>query len=366
MKNIKQIIQLIIFTVVIMAIASCMEKFDINEIDTGNGNVNIGGDTVFIQLNPVWEGFNKPQDIMVGREPFIYVADTENDRIVLMNLAGDILGSKSIQKPIALAQDYRLNLIVCAEFDTTFGGQTQTFSAVYKIDLFSVSHQIEIAPIKRLLPRSTDLNRPELKYTGVSAFFNNIFYVARTGPNNSSFVDPDNSILIFVPKKIIGGEESDTLIGRVPNIDPIGQGPVSAYGISSMTSFDVQNIDIVITLTGDNSFKAQWLKYVITPIDQRYQSNFSPNSGVAFMIPNKFERPEGSAIDRSGNIYIADAGKDSIYKFNSFGDELQSFGAFGGDDKFNQPHGVAFFDKTLYVADTGNDRVVRFILSTDQ
>ncbi|MDZ7623899.1 MAG: hypothetical protein U5J96_05550 [Ignavibacteriaceae bacterium] len=31
---------------------------------------------------------------------------------------------------------------------------------------------------------------------------------------------------------------------------------------------------------------------------------------------------------------------------------------------FNEPHGVAFFDKTLYVADTGNNRIVRFILST--
>jgi len=366
MKNFKQIVQFIIITLFIVFISSCIEKFDINEIEVGDGNVNIGGDTVFVQLKPVWAGFNKPQDIMIGKEPFIYVADTENNRIVLMNLAGDILGSRSIQKPIALAQDYKLNLIVCAEFDTTFGGQTQTFSAVYKIDLFSVSHQIEIAPITRLLPRPADFNRPEIKYTGACVFFNNVFYIARKGPNNTSFVDPDNSILIFAPKKLINGGESDTLLGRVPNIDPIGQGPVSAFGISSMTSFNAQNIDIVITLTGNNSFKAQWLRYVITPIDQRYESNFSPNSGVAFMIPNKFERPEGSALDRSGNIYIADAGKDSIYKFNSFGDELQSFGSFGSDDTFNEPHGVAFFDKTLYVVDTGNDRIVRFILSTDQ
>jgi len=49
--------------------------------------------------------------------------------------------------------------------------------------------------------------------------------------------------------------------------------------------------------------------------------------------------------------------------FNSFGDELQSF---GGTDVFNEPHSVAFFDKTLYVADTGNNRILRFILSTDQ
>ncbi len=183
------------------------------------------------------------------------------------------------------------------------------------------------------------------------------------GPNNSNFVDPDNSLLIFIPKSFINSEsEGDTLVGRVPNIDPLGQGPVSAYDISSLASFNNQSVDIIITLTGGTSFKANWLNYQITPIDQKYVSNFSPGSGTDLVIPNSFERPEGCALDNSGNIYIADAGKDSVYKFNSFGDELNSF---GGPDVFNEPYGVAFFNKTLYVADTGNNRILRFILSTE-
>jgi DNA-binding beta-propeller fold protein YncE len=364
MKFLK-IIQLFFILQVILIFASCAEKFDLTDIDTGDGNINFGGDTVYVQLKPVWEGYNRPQDIMVGREPFIYVADTDNDRIVMLNLNGDVLGARAIKQPVALAQDYRLNLIVCAQFDTIVGGQSQTFNAVYKIDLVASSHQIGSAPIKKLLPRPADLNRPLVEYTGACAFYNNTFYISRKGPNNTSFVDPDNSILIFSPKKLLGiPSDEDTLIGRVPNIDPLGQGLVSAYNISSLTSFNDQTIDMIVTLTGENSFKAQWLEYVITPIDQRYLSNFSPNS-VSFMIPNKFSRPEGSAVDQSRNIFIADADRDSIYKFNSFGDELQSFGTFS-DDSFNEPHGVAFFDKTLYVADTGNNRIVRFILSTEQ
>jgi hypothetical protein len=356
----RKILILILLLIVILITSNCTEKFDLTEVDTGNGNVNIGGDTLYVQVNPVWEGFNRPQDIMVGREPFIYVADTDNDRIVMLNLNGEILGARTVKRPVALAQDYKLNLIVCAQFDTL----GISYGAVYKLDMVSASHQINLAPIKKLLPRPIDLNRPLVEYTGACAFFNNAFYIARKGPNNSSFVDPDNSILIFTPKKFYGLEtEEDTLIGRVPNIDPLGQGVVSAYGISSLSSFNDQTIDMVITLTGENSFKAQWLKYVITPIDQRYESNFSAGSGLAFMIPNRFARPEGCTIDRSNNIFIADADKDSIYKFNSFGDELQSF---GGTDVFNEPYAVAFFDKTLYVADTGNNRILRFILSTDQ
>lgn len=352
-------IELIILLLVTAFFLSCADKFDISEIDTGDGNVNFGGDTVYVEVKPEWSGFNRPQDVMVGREPFIYVADTDNNRIVMMNLNGQILGIRSIKKPVALAQDYKLNLIVCAQFDTL----GETYSAVYKIDLVSVSHQIAIAPITRLLPRPNDLNRQLVEYTGACAFFNNMFYVSRKGPNNSNFVDPDNSLLIFIPKSFINSEsEGDTLVGRVPNIDPLGQGPVSAYDISSLASFNNQSVDIIITLTGGTSFKANWLNYQITPIDQKYVSNFSPGSGTDLVIPNSFERPEGCALDNSGNIYIADAGKDSVYKFNSFGDELNSF---GGPDVFNEPYGVAFFNKTLYVADTGNNRILRFILSTE-
>lgn len=344
-----------ILTLLVIALTySCNEKFDITQFKTDDLG-NIGGDTIYVKLNPDWNGFNHPEDIIVGKEPLIYVADTDNDRIVMLNLNGDILGARSIKHPVAIAQDYTLNLIVCGEFDTL----GQTFSAVYKIDLVASNHQIETAPIVRLLPRPDDLNTPLRKYTGVCTFYDNSFYVARTGPNNTSIYDPDNSILIFNPKHNSTG---DTLIGRVPNISPTSAGLVSATQISSIASFNKRNIDIVVTLTGVNSFKTQWWNYVITPIDEKYQSAFSPRDGVAFAQPNNFLRPEGCTIDVSGNIFVADAGKDSVFKFNSLGDKIN---VFGGSSVFNEPYAVAFFNKILYVADRGNNRILRFQLSTD-
>ncbi len=228
-------IELIILLLVTVFFLSCTDKFDISEIDTGDGNVNIGGDTVYVQVKPEWGGFNRPQDVMVGREPYIYVADTDNNRIVMMNLNGQILGIRSIQKPVAIAQDYRLNLIVCAQFDTVVSGQSRTFSAVYKLDLVSVSHQIANAPITRLLPRPSDLNRPLVEYTGACVFFNNMFYISRKGPNNTNLIDPDNSILIFISKKFINdGSKRIHLVGRVPLLDPTGTGIMSANQISSL------------------------------------------------------------------------------------------------------------------------------------
>lgn len=341
---------------------SCGDKFDINELSTTNSSGNITGDTVYVQLNPQWEGFNHPQDILVGQEPFIYVADTDNDRIVMLNLNGDILGVRTIKKPIALAQDYKLNLIVCAQLDTIVNGQTNSFGAVFKLDMVASQHQITAAPITKLLPRPIDLNYPQRKYTGVAVFYDNTFYVARTGPNNSSFIDPDNSILYFSPKKLVAGGEGDTLIGRIPNIDPLSSGLVSANQISSLTSFNKKNIDFIETLTGNNTLKTQWLTYVVTPVSADYEARLTPSDGGALMTPNRFSQPEGACIDDAGNIYVADAKKDSIFKFTPFGDELQSF---GGPTVFSGPYAVAYFDNILYVADTGNNRILRFMLSTD-
>ena len=358
MKKISKFYLLLLFPLLI----GCGDKLDVSQLTASSGNANVAGDTVYIPLNPEWSGFNKPEDIIVGREPFIYVADTYNDRIVMMNLNGDILGTRHVMKPVSIAEDYELNLIVCAELDTVINGQTQTFGAVYKYNLVSSAHHLETAEETRLLPRPVDLNYPGRRYTGVAVFYDNRFYVARTGPANSGFIDPDNSILYFSPKKFFGGGVGDTLIGRVPNIDPVSSGLVSANQISSLTSFDRKNIDFVVTLTGNNSLKAQWLTYVVTPVSADYEARLTPSDGGAFMTPNKFTQPEGSCIDNSGNIFIADAQKDSIFKFTPFGDELQSF---GGPSVFNGPYAVAYYDRTLYVADTGNNRILRFILSTD-
>ncbi|MBN2571451.1 MAG: hypothetical protein JXA68_04930 [Ignavibacteriales bacterium] len=339
----------------------CTDKFELPQepIDRGTGNVS---DTVYIQQNPLWTGFNKPQDMIIGKETFIYVCDTDNDRIVMMNMAGQILGTKYIKHPIAIDQDYQLNLIVCAQFDTLIGGTQQTLSAVYKIDLFSAGHQIGNAPMTRILPKTSfDFLKVNREYSGVCVFKNNSFYIARRGPNNTDKIDPDNAILVYEKKTRSNGVVVDTLTTKLPLLAPEGTGLLSMNQISSLTSFDNDTKNFIITLIGLNYFKVQWLEYVSRTDFEGYQSKLSTVE-TDMMISDRFDQPEDVCIDKSGKIYVADAGRDSVYVFNTFGDELQSF---GGANVFNDPHAVAFFDKTLYVLDTGNDRIVRFILSTE-
>ncbi len=347
----------------ILLINGCGDKLDLTEFSTGK-KIENPSDTSYIQLNPIWEGFKNPSDIMIGREPFIYIADTDNDRVVMMNTAGSILGTIQIRKPVALAQDYRLNLYVCAEFDTVISGVTKVFGALYKIDLFSAGNQISTANVTRLLPTTSQhFQKDKRRYTGVAVFYDNSYLVTRVGPDNTSPIDPDNGILQFIQVKNSNGVYTDTLLGRVPNLEANGSGLLSINQLSGITTFNRKNYEIVTTQTGNTSFKVQWLKFIITTDYAGYVSKFDPSvEQIDFLKPNKFDTPEDVTVDNNNNIFVVDSKKDSLFKFNQFGTEQQSF---GGPTLFKNPKGVAFYDRTLYVCDSGNNRILRFILSTD-
>ena len=333
----------------------CTDKFDpgIIQVTSGNGNIS---DTVYIQQKQVWGGFNHPEDMIIGKDGFLYICDTGNDRIVMMDIAGHVLGySKTIKHPTSITQDYRKDLFICAKFDTLINSKNVTYDAVYQIEMFPAGHVISKANVLRLLPRTSfDFSKAERRFTGICAFYDNSIYVARQGNVNSGTSDPDNSIRVFRRE---GFKDND----RLPFIEPEGTGLISANGITSITALNGRSYNMIVTLTGNNSFKVQWLNYINSGINEgKYSNRLDVSTDI--MSIGKFSKPEDACIDKSNNIYIADAEKDSVFKFNSFGDELESF---GGSEIFNSPHAVAHFDRTLYVLDSGNDRIVRFILSTE-
>jgi streptogramin lyase len=74
--------------------------------------------------------------------------------------------------------------------------------------------------------------------------------------------------------------------------------------------------------------------------------------------------PSGLDVDPSGNIYIADTGNDQVAKYGTDGSELWRKGIRGPkaltatNTGFIDPRDVAYLNGDLYVADTGNTRVV--------
>ena len=77
--------------------------------------------------------------------------------------------------------------------------------------------------------------------------------------------------------------------------------------------------------------------------------------------------PPQIAVDQSdGSVYVADTGNDRIQKFSPVGVYDSQFGTPGeGDGELSSPQGVAVDPPSgdVYVADSGNNRVQRFISS---
>ncbi|HSJ86484.1 MAG TPA: NHL repeat-containing protein, partial [Anaerolineales bacterium] len=80
-----------------------------------------------------------------------------------------------------------------------------------------------------------------------------------------------------------------------------------------------------------------------------------------------FWGPRGIAVDANGHVYVADTGNKRIVVFDSDGKYITDFGTAGLDPgQFDEPVGVAIgSDGTVYVTDTWNQRVQSFTPSDD-
>jgi sugar lactone lactonase YvrE len=86
-------------------------------------------------------------------------------------------------------------------------------------------------------------------------------------------------------------------------------------------------------------------------------------SGAGSPVPDaQLRRPEGIALDRDGNVWVADYGRDRVVKLSPDGRLLQTIGSRGSAaGEFVGPKGIAVDPSTgrLYIADTGNARIQR-------
>ncbi|GAB1429549.1 hypothetical protein MASR2M18_03810 [Ignavibacteria bacterium] len=316
-------------------------------------------DTLYIPQNPVWTGFSEPSDIIIGAEPFIYIAEKGANRIAMLDIAGRLIGySDYIARPTAISQDGMFDLLVCGELDTVINSKSVTIGAIYRISIRETLHDISRAPV-RLVYSQPD--RPERRFTGIAALDDNSYVVARTGPNNSSRLDPDEALIII--------SKTDTYQGRIASLTPEGNALNSIGGLSGVALARPRpSRDLIITQTGTAmQYRAQWLAYSTGDITGWAQKFNPAEVRNDFLTSGRFKRPEGACCDTRGNIFIVDAGTDSLYSFTATGKEQFSFGGSGnGTRQFNSPSAVAWFDRTLYVADTKNNRIMRYRLSTEQ
>ena len=356
------IISILIFLLLIIGCTGD-EKYPIDKLVSVS--YTSATDTSYVEITPSFIGFNNPTAILAGRDQLLYVADKNNNRLVQMNEAGIILETREILQPIAIAQDLRLDLLVSGEIYYAPSGDT--IGAIFRIHLFADSHHLAQAQIETVW---IEPSKPNRRFTGIGVLLENQYFVVRDGPDNSSFIDPDSKVIWF--------DKNDNRLTTLTDLTTrAGSGITDILRPTGIAMFPNSN-DFVLTqssVDGTMPYGALWMVYTSVP-DVGWSPKFNPTKPEEkyrdFIKPNRFVEPSAPVIDGSySNIFIIDSKLDSLIKFDRRGNfKPESFGTVAlqllGRPPLKNPKGVAFRVKTLYIADSGNDMIRRFRLSTDK
>lgn len=354
----------------------------------------------YVPVLPIWDGFSNPVDVYCGYDEMVYVID--DNGLNVLDQAGVLHDIISIPGATDVCQDRRLHTYVVGRVDVDVDGDGtfENLAAVYHLNGTGTgSPQFIDTLIHPFCDESRNITSFRgdddiaVEFTGITTLADNTLYVARKGPRNNvaGISRTDNTVLFFDPD----GEN----IGYAIGLSPTSSNLRSLWNISSIAGFAAppQSLsgistspDFLVTLTAEDAeYKVLWI-----------QQNFDPEAGITYgenaslalfdaskadrflYEPNRFKDPADVYIapDFTGYIFVVDRGTDSLYQFTRKGYEgvnpppgststkqvIASFGGEGdGPFQFDDPSGVAYLRRVVYVADKGNGRINRYILSTD-
>lgn len=344
----------------------CQQRYDLSLLPSA-ADLPAVGDTTYIQKG-VWTGFNHPRTILYGADQLFYVCDTDSNRIVMLNQAGQILGVRSgILHPISIGQDSRLDLIVGAETREPSTGDT--IGVLIRIRLVDADHHLERARIDTIWKEPA---RPLRRFVGIGVLPNDEYLVLRDGPDNSSIVDPDARVLRFRYVHVNATARKDSFITPLADLQSGIGGAITYINRPTGIATFPGSSDFILTQQTDGiQYSVVWMAYSKDANFEGWMPKYDPavpeQRGTDIITPNRFTNASGVAIDRyRRDIFIVDAAQDSVVKFNSRGRfKAESFGARTPGITLKNPQGAAVAENTLYVCDTGNNRIVLYRLSTD-
>ncbi len=110
----------------------------------------------------------------------------------------------------------------------------------------------------------------------------------------------------------------------------------------------------------------KFLRYSLFPLAillSIFLTSFQPPPSLVELFSfGHFHDAKGISVDPIGAIYVADTGDDLLMRFNPSGDSTGEVGGYGsGDYQFDMPYDVCADNGVeIYVADYNNNRIVRF------
>ena len=278
----------------------CERKFDLSTLPQEGAPT---ADTAYVQVSPAFTGFTQPQDVMIGNDQLLYVADTYANRIVMMNLAGAVLSARTMLRPISLAQDSRLDLLVGGEVIAASG---DSVGAIFRVHLVYASqdsaHHLEVARIDTVWK---EIAKPQRRFPGITVLPDNTWLAVRTGTDNSSPIDPDARVLLFAA--------NDVFITPVPAFITGGQSPVSINKPTSIASFPGVKDFVLAQSAAEVNYGALWMIYEESSDFVGWLAKYDPTNPTDYFKVGRYVQPEAITIDDARrDIFVADAGLDSV------------------------------------------------------
>lgn len=352
----------------------------------------------YVPVLPIWGGFANPTDVFVGYDELVYVADAAG--VHILDLKGTRQALIAIPGATKVVQDRRLYTYVLGRANRLINGENWNLAAVYVLTGAGTGNpqilDTLIHPFNDLTRANTNFRGvadQNVEFTGLVPLIDNGFYLSRRGPTNSqiSTAAPDNAILVYrndltnngYAQGLNANSSSLRSILDVSGMAGFLAPPQLVFGMSSSRDF------LLLQSRTSAEYKTLWIRQQTSEeagtvyIENQNMLNFDTTKATRYLYDSfRFGKPADVCVapDETNYIFVIDSEKDSLFQFTSLGFEgvnpppnsgltkqvIASFGGRGsGPFEFNQPQGVAYMRRIVYVADTGNGRIMRFKLSTD-
>ncbi len=363
----------------VILIIACGQKMKLPTEVPPSGNL---GDTLYLMLNPPWDadhGFNfsQPTCIYFGRDTYLYVADTGNNRILQLDAAGTIHGEFAINHPISISQDELMRLLVVT-------GERK----VYKIDLgpggdrtARVAFDFDNIPYSdtTILKHHQMIDSTDrfVSITDIPAYDKTYFVAASSDRINNGrvlwfqgFSGNDERLDTLFDRKF-SNADADTFINP---IIITGNGVTTTTHPNSIYTYLLGGTTHLVVCQDSGSYPVHDLYFTRQVWDRHWVFSYSHMPGETDLLtPSRFSLPKAATVDAQGNFYIAESDNNAAcggYKFSKAGALLNTLcEADTGETIFNSPQGITYDiygdRRTVFVSDTGNNRILRFKLSTD-
>jgi len=350
-------------------------------------------DISYVPIQPALTQFVEPTDIVAGFDELLYIVDRGTEEIVSIDESGRELGRMRIQGVTSVVQDRRFNLLVIGSKTDTISDKVFNLTCIYRIDLqgtlgYGIRHGKIINEIVHpFYYKSTfSASDADVVFNNIGILEDNGFYVTRNGAGNSTFSGPDDAVLMFNANDVYVTPVAVSSSGAL--FRDYFKKP---FGITTLVQppqlFARGGNDFIYTsISPEGVIKSQYIEYVESEFGATYEPRVmvqDTSQADGFLTsPYKFEEPTGLALagDGTNHIFITDRAKDSVFLFSLNGYEgvkppagystnryiTVSFGGTGqGLMNFNKPMGIAYMNRVIYIADSGNGRVLRFKLTSD-